>query len=99
MPSKFWIGAESGPLPRFFWTTGSFAPDDVPFAAARCSLSRALSVVTTGAFTTGRLDTTGETPWNWAVPTCGPRLPVVCSAEAALVCRTALDDARWMPST
>jgi hypothetical protein len=33
MPSKFAIGGESGPAPRF-WITGSFAFDE-SFAAAR----------------------------------------------------------------
>ena len=99
MPSKLASGAESGPVPRFFWITGSFAFDD-PFAAVRCSLSRVLSVVTTGACTTGRSATAVETPWNSPVPTCGPSVAFAAAELAAARSRacSALDPSRTTPT-
>ncbi len=97
MPSKFAIGAESGPVPLFFWITGSLAFDE-PDVATRCSLSRAFSVVTTGARTTGK-SATVATPWNTPVPTVGPNVAFVAAAAAFALCAlTALEPARAMPT-
>jgi hypothetical protein len=61
IPSKFWIGAEIGPVPFFFWTTGSFVP-----GAAPPGRSDSLSRVCSGPGSTGSTGselTSGETPW------------------------------------
>src|SRR6266516_599629 len=82
MPSKLVSGAEIEPVPFLCWTTGSFAFDAEPDAAPRFSESRASSCVTIGACTTGRSATTGDSPWNVPVPTCGPSVAgaVTCAA-------------------
>jgi hypothetical protein len=61
IPSKFWIGAEIGPAPFFYCTTGSFVPGAAPPGRSD-SLSRVCSRPgSTGS--TGSELTSGETPW------------------------------------
>src|ERR1051325_5888441 len=59
MPSKFWIGAESGPDPFRCWTTGSCALEPPP-------RSDSLSRVCNGPGITGRIGSwlpAGASPW------------------------------------
>ena len=70
MPSKFAIGAEIGPVPFFFWTTGSFAL--VCARPCSSSLSRALTDVIGSAGITGKLLAAGETPSKRPLTTFGP---------------------------
>src|SRR2546423_4026448 len=71
-PSKFWIGDEIGPVPFFFWTTGSLAVF-VPEPRCSSSLSRAVTDVTGSATRTGRLLTAADTPSNRPSTTFGPK--------------------------
>ena len=86
IPSKFWIGAEIGPVPFAFWMTGSLAFD----GPERCrgSLSRAVTDVTGNAVITGKLLTDGDTPSRRPSTTLGPN-DVAVRALFVRTCRSA----------
>ena len=85
MPSKLWIGAESGPTPFFDCTRGSLTVLAGAFGC-KASLSRAVMLDTTATGSSGSALTAGEVPSYAPVPTCGPdeaapRTPLACVAR------------------
>src|SRR4051812_34467501 len=95
MPSKLAIGAEIGPDPFCFWTTGSFAP--VGWACGcRFSLSRDLIWVAGETGRTGRLLTSGEEPSKCPVPAIG-FVDCACVELERAPERIALEAERAMP--
>jgi hypothetical protein len=94
-PSKFWIGAEIGPLPFFDCTTGSLTLL-VRDCGTSDSLSRPTTAVTGATGSTGRLLTSGETPSNTPLRTTGPLDPVRVLVLLELACRL-VEPARATP--
>ena len=70
MPSKLWIGAEIGPVPLAFCTTGSFAPGGAGPALSD-SIGRLLSG-DCGTGSTGSELTAGDVPSSVPLTMCGP---------------------------
>src|SRR3954452_1957847 len=95
MPSKLAIGAEIGPDPFCFWTTGSLAP--VGWACGcRFSLSRDRIWVAGETGRTGKLLTSGEEPSKCPVPTIG-FVDCACVELERAPERIALEAERAMP--